>query len=141
MVLFSLRLAALEISFYGPCSDTPLLSTKTIISSKSVGHVTMATLEKYGVEFLGSENHLQSAFGTPYGLEAIEVISDTQMRSHGWCFDVNGTTSHLYPGDIIVKNSDKIEWYYCYVPYDSGTWSTYHFRTYELNSSKFCKIR
>ena len=59
----------------------PLLrATVETEQSLSVGKVTIETLEKYKIDFKGSEAGLSSAFGSPIGLDAMEVLSDTEMR-------------------------------------------------------------
>ena len=139
-LLVSHSVLSLTIEFYGPCSNEPLLVESVSLDSKvSVGQITTKVLDDRQVDYKGSVNHLQSAFGTPYGIDAMEVISDSEMRSHGWCYDVNSRTSSLYPGQKFVTNDDHIEWYFCYVAYDSGVWSNSHERTYLIRPKQFCK--
>ncbi len=139
LCLLSFRLFALEISFYGPCLETPLLKKSvTLETEEFVGDLTISTLESEGISYLGSRSHLQSAFGTLYGMDAMEVLSDTAMRSHGWCFNVNEQSSLYYPDQVKVKNNDKITWYYCYVEYDSGHWANTHEWTNTIKPEQFC---
>ncbi len=127
------------ISYIGPCDSTPLLEKEYELNKEvSVGQLTIKSLDEAGVKYRGSESHLESAFNTPYGLDAMEVISDTKMRSHGWCFDVNGRTSQVYPNDYKIDQDDHILWYYCYVSYDSGVWSNSHRKTHEIAPAQFC---
>lgn len=142
-ILFALFVAvrsfALTIEFIGPCSPNALLSTKIQVQEEvSVGQATVETLSEFSIPFRGSINHLESAFNTPYGLDAMEVLSDTDMRSHGWCFDINGQTSGFYPGDVFVSDDDHISWYFCYVSYKSGVWDDKHQKTYKIKPAQFC---
>ena len=74
--------ASLTVEFIGPCSERPLLSTTLEArESSNLGQVTIETLEKYKIQYQGSEAGLHSAFGSPIGVDAIEVVSNNEMRS------------------------------------------------------------
>jgi len=107
--------ASLTVEFIGPCSERPLLSTTLEAhESSNLGQVTIETLEKFKIQYLGSEAGLNSAFGSPTGMDAVEVISNNEMRSYGWCFEVDGQVPEYYPDTISVSNQKKVTWFFGY---------------------------
>jgi hypothetical protein len=50
---------------------------------QNVGELTVATLTKFGIPFTGSVEGIASAFETPPGKEALEILSETEMRAYG----------------------------------------------------------
>lgn len=115
---------ALQILFTNPCDPTPLLETKLRTQeSRTVGQVTIDTLESFEAPYVGSEQGLNSAFGTPTGLDAMEVISDTEMKSYGWCYEVDGKLSEVMPGDYkITPKTQSIRWFVGYAHFKNGNW-------------------
>ena len=115
--------ASLSVEFIGPCSERPLLRTSVEVQeSSNVGKLTIETLERYKIDYKGSEAGLNSAFGSPIGVDAMEVISDTEMRSYGWCFEVDGKVPENYPDIISLTNVKKVKWFFGYAHYLNGNW-------------------
>ena len=115
--------ASLTVEFIGPCHDRPLLrATVETEQTSSVGKVTIETLEKFKINYKGSEAGINSAFGSPIGIDAMEVLSDTEMRSYGWCFEVDGKVPENYPDSISVSSAKKVKWFYGYAHYLNGNW-------------------
>ncbi len=122
-LLLPAQALALSLSFIGPCDKEPLFETSQELSKEeNVGVITTQVLENNDIEFVGSELGLNSAFGTPMGTEAYEIISKSEMYAYGWCYSVNGFEPALYPNEIAVKQDDKILWWFGYAHYKEGEW-------------------
>jgi hypothetical protein len=138
MVSF-LLFASLSVEFIGPCSEKPLLQTTAqAVQSTSVGQMTIQTLEKFKIDFKGSESGLNSAFGSPTGVDAMEVISDHEMRSYGWCFEVDGKVPESYPDSISLKDVKEVRWFFGYARYLNGNWVSQCEPAYELKPEFLC---
>jgi hypothetical protein len=116
--------ATLSLQFLGPCSSKPLLETKARFNTgDQVGKLTIDTLENFEVPYQGTEQGLNAAFGTPTGLDAMEVISDSEMRSYGWCFNVDGKVTETYPSETYLAEGTKnVTWFFAYAHYKNGEW-------------------
>lgn len=130
---------AIAIQFVGPCSDVPLLETQLKRHFKNVGVATVETLNDSQIPYQGNEQGLNSAFGTPTGLGAIEVISDTEMRSYGWCFKVNDKIPENYANQIPLSSGvNKIEWYFGFAHYLNGEWVSQCEPAYKIRPQFLC---
>lgn len=139
LMLFISTANAGIISFVGPCSEEPLFSTELKNSEGlSVGTMTIDTLKTYSIPFLGTEQGMNSIFDTPTGLAAMEVISDTEMLAHGWCYSVNGFEPNTYPNEVMLKNGDNILWWFGYAHYKDGQWITQCTPAFQRRSAQFC---
>lgn len=130
----------LEVSFIGPCSETPLhISDEILDLEKSVGHYTIEVLEKNHIEYLGSERGLNSAFGTPIGDGALEILSDREMRAYGWCYQVGGFEPGVFPNEYFVgSNSDHIVWFFGFAHYKDGVWISQCEPAHKLKPTFLC---
>lgn len=129
---------AATLDIIGPCSKRPILSLETSDQFETVGDLTMHYLRKNRVQFQGNERGINSMFNTPIGLDAMEVLSDTQMRSYGWCFRVNGRVPESYADQVNLNKGDHVEWYFGYAWYDKG-WISICNPSYEVRSPFLCK--
>jgi hypothetical protein len=115
---------AVEIEFIGPCHKDPLLKAEVNDSFENVGTLTISVLEKFQAPHIGNEIGLHTAFNTPTGLEALEVISDEEMNSYGWCYHVDGILPESFPVEYeITPNVKKIRWFFGYARYFRGEWT------------------
>lgn len=127
------------IQFVGPCSDEPIFESKfSALEDDTVGSVTVEVLTSNNIPFLGTERAMNSIFNTPTGLDAMEVLSDTQMNAHGWCYSINGTEPNQFANEIKVQEGDSILWWFGYAHYDSGKWVTQCEPTYTRAPEQFC---
>ena len=132
--------ASLTVEFIGPCSERPLLSTTLeALESSNLGQVTIETLEKFNIQYQGSEAGLNSAFGSPIGIDAVEVISNNEMRSYGWCFEVDGQVPEHYPDIISVSDVKKVKWFFGYAHYLNGQWISQCEPAYKLKPDFLCR--
>lgn len=140
-LLFSLITSstfAAKLDLIGPCSKKPLLSIEASDQFETVGDLTVHYLKKNKIPFLGNERGMNSIFNTPVGFDAMEVLSDTQMRSYGWCFRVNGKVPETFADEIYLNDGDHIEWFFSYAWYDKK-WVSMCNPAYEVKSPLFCK--
>ncbi len=138
LTLFSFSSHANEIYFQGPCSSTAFLAEKVPGEGLTVGDITVKTLENHSIDYIGSPSGINSILGTPVGDNAIEVVSDTEMRAYGWCFEVDGFQPASMPDQIILKESETIRWFFAYSTYDAGDWKDYCTPSYQLRPKFLC---
>ncbi len=137
MLLSSFTYAA-KIDFVGPCSQKPLLSVEAPDKFETVGDLTIHYLNKNRVSYLGTERGINSMFNTPIGDEALEIVSDTQMRSYGWCFRVNGKFVDRYADEVYLMDGDHIEWIFSYAWYDRE-WKSMCNPAHIIKPKQICK--
>ena len=114
---------ALEIQFFGPCQKTPLFKTKVLNKYSQVGELTIDVLQTNNIPYKGTESGLNSIFNTPTGLDALEVISDEEMKAYGWCYKVNSVQPEEFPNEVkITAKTLVITWFYGYAHYLRGNW-------------------
>lgn len=123
MFLISLKLHAIELKFIGPCSENFIMKTQVRDEYLNVGELTVATLTKFGIPFTGSAEVLQSAFLTPTGSSAIEIVSSNEARYYGWCYSVDGVYPETYPHEVpITPDTKSIVWTFSYDHLLNGQW-------------------
>jgi len=127
-----------EMTFQGPCEERPFLSSREVTAGASVGEMTIATLKKSQISFVGNVAGINSIMGTPIGDGAKEVISDTHMRAYGWCYEVDGFRPATMPDKIILKGTENIRWFFAYSNYQDGTWRDYCTPSYTIKPKFLC---
>lgn len=116
--------ATATIQILDLCSDTVSHSfIQDFNGETTVSAVTLSAFDQNGVTYLGAEQGFNSILGTPTGMDALEVISDTEMRAYGWCFTINGYLSHEMMDQTYFEEDSIVTWYYGFTYYDSGEWS------------------
>ena len=141
LLTLSFDLYAASLSIMTPC-DEPLLFRHSFhlgAEGSNVGKQTISTLTQLEIPFEGAEQGISSIFNTPTGLDAIEVISDTEMNAYGWCYSVNGFEPGTYPNEFSIKQQDSILWWYGFAKYKGGKWITQCTPSHERKDSEFCK--
>ena len=120
----SVSLAGISFDVIGPCSDEPILSTtlnKT--TATNIGAFTVSELDKSNMEYIGTENKIDSIDGSPVGEAALEILSRSEMRAYGWCFYVNGEEPEVYPNEVeLTKETKSVRWVFGYAHYLKGEW-------------------
>ncbi len=113
-------LIAFEIM--GPCSDKPLFTGKAL-EAQTIGEATVKTLWANHIAFQGTDRGLNTIMNLPGKDESLEVLSDTDMRAYGWCFDVDGEIPEVYPDQIpLHQGMKKIRWFHGYAEMKGGQW-------------------
>ncbi|MGE3610135.1 MAG: hypothetical protein AB7I27_11150 [Bacteriovoracaceae bacterium] len=136
----TLAVASIVIQFIGPCDSNPILNTNLSRRFINVGVASVSTLTEHKIPFEGSEKGINSVFGTPTGLSALEVISDNEMRSYGWCYSVNNEIPQIFPNQYSLSSSvSEIKWFYGYAHYLNGEWISQCEPAYKLKPTFLCK--
>lgn len=139
LVLLCCTMNAYAVTFdvVGGCSATPLLSVTISAKFETVGDLTVYLLNKNKIPYQGNERGMNSIWNSPIGLDALEILSDTQMRSYGWCFKVNGQVPNAFADEIYLNEGDHIEWIFSYAWYDKG-WVSMCNPSFETQSPWIC---
>lgn len=113
---------ALHIEVYGPCDSKPIFKGVLKSSDESIGSLSIRFMENRRIPFQGTERGFNSINGSPVGLDALEVISDQEMKSYGWCYFVDGTAPEIYPSEHSSTGVKKVQWIFSYAHYVKGNW-------------------
>jgi hypothetical protein len=123
--LLSLSAQAIELKFIGPCDENFIMKVAVEEDYRNVGELTIETLKKFNIPFQGTERGLASAFETPTGSDALEVISEEELRAYGWCFSVDGVAPEVYPHEVLLTAETKsVVWHFGFARYYQGKWVT-----------------
>lgn len=122
LMIFSFNLYALQFEIENPCTQRKYFENIQLAENTNVGELTINFLLKNKISFQGTQQGINSIFNTVTGIEALEVLSDKEMRAYGWCFKVDNQVAENYPDKIIVRNDSNIKWYLGYAHYLNGYW-------------------
>ncbi len=116
--LISTNTFALDFQIVDSCSKSPVFSTVVTDSYETVGELSLGTLEKNSIQNLSSQFGISQMLNSPLGIDAMEVLSDTVMRSHGWCYSVDGEVPELLMNEFTLTGEEKvITWFMGYSTY------------------------
>jgi hypothetical protein len=141
LLFISFAISSAEITIIGPCTPKPLHTNNIIIENlnSNLGKITVDYLTGEKIPFTGSEFGISSIDNSAVGDDALEVLSDTDMRAYGWCFTINNKLFDKMPNDVYLSSKqDSIIWFYAFSSYKSGTWSDYCTPAYTLKPAIFC---
>jgi hypothetical protein len=140
LFFISLSAQAVELKFIGPCMEDFIMRVDVNDEYTNVGELTVATLAKFDIPFKGTAAGLASAFNTPTGKDATEVVSADESRAYGWCFSVDGVAPDLYPNDVPVTIDTKvITWHFGYARLLKGKWITQCTAAYKVKPAFLCQ--
>lgn len=140
LALVSTSAFAHTIEFIGPCSEKPLYSQEIAPKFETVGDLTLYVLDKNNIPYIGNEQGLNSVFNTPMGDEALEIISDTEMRAYGWCFFIDGKMTTEYADKVYLKTTiKKLQWVFGYAHFVKNEWVSMCEKTYKIKPKFLCK--
>ena len=113
-----------EISIQGPCDPAPWHQETVEAPLKTnFGKITTDFLEFHAEPYEGSDHYIKSIRNSPVGDAALEIISDVEMKSYGWCFSIDGIVPASYPDEIeVTTGQETLSWFYAYSHYKSGEW-------------------
>ncbi len=140
-LLFSLNAQAIYWEIYGPCSNKAAHAGKQLTDIKlSIGEITVEILDYNKIPYEGTELNFSSIYNSPTGLEAMEVISDTEMRAHGWCYSLNGVIPDVMPNHTYPSSqNDHLIWFYGYYTNKDNVWLPGPcMPTYDIKPEQFC---
>lgn len=139
LVTFSYSLHALTIDFVGPCEKEPFHSVEIEESdAHNVGELSIKVLEDAKISFIGSDLGINQILNTPIGLDAMEIISNREMMSYGWCFEVDGTIPEVYPNQVGLEGAQHIRWFFGYAHYLAGEWLSQCEKSYLRRAAFLC---
>jgi hypothetical protein len=140
LIFISINLKAVEITFIGPCDEDFIMKENVSEAYRNVGELTIGTLKKFNIPFIGTPEGISSIFETPIGDRALEVVSDIEMRAYGWCYSVDGFSPKLYPHQVPVYSHTKsIVWHYGFARYYKGQWVTQCTPAYTIRPKFLCE--
>lgn len=135
----STNLFAGSLSVISPCEQTTaVFHSYNFDGVSNVGQQSVEILTKLKIPFQGSFRGMNTILNTPLGLDALEVISDTEMNAYGWCYSVNGFEPGEFSDQVTITQEDDIIWWYGFAKYKDGNWITQCTPSYERNTSLFC---
>ncbi len=128
-----------DISFVGPCEKEPVYSGElNSLENESIGAFTVRFLDDHGLEYAGAERGMNSIFNTPTGMDAMEILSDSEMMAYGWCYSVNGFSPEVFPDQVKIADGDSVLWWFGYAHYIAGEWVTQCSLSYERHPDFLC---
>lgn len=139
-LFLSLSVFAVELKFIGPCSIEFIMKVNVDEAYTDVGTLTISTLSKFSIPHQGTPEGLVSAFETPFGDEAIEVISDEELRAYGWCFAVDDIAPEVYPHEApITAETKSVVWTFGFARFYKGEWVTQCTPAHTVKPAFLCK--
>jgi hypothetical protein len=125
LVMFAPAALAVQVVVEDPCNKERWLDTQVALEpGASIGMLTVEALERNEIPFSGSEGGINSIKGTVSGDDALEIISETELRAYGWCFTVNHVESTTSSDRVVAaSNQDVITWFFAFAHYESGNWT------------------
>lgn len=140
LIIAPLSASAIQWKIFGACSNEPVYQGQyTADLEMSVGAVTEALFQSQGIPYIGSAEGFNSINNSPIGLDALEIVSDTEMRAYGWCYTVNGKQPTQMPHELkFLKQEDKLIWFYGYSTNIKNEWIDYCQPAYWIKAKQFC---
>lgn len=118
LLTLSTSVYATKFEIIDSCSNAPVFEVSIEDTHNTVGELTLDTFRKYNIQNKSSEIGVSQILSSPTGLEAMEVLSDTVMRSHGWCYSVDGQIPEVLMNEVYLTGNEKvISWFMGYSTY------------------------
>lgn len=139
--LFALNANAITWQVFGPCDTKPVYQGKTEVDlSKSLGALTVEILTQNQIPFVGTESGFNSIINTPTGIDAMEIVSQTELRAYGWCYSLNGKIPDTMPDQVqLTSQKDHLIWFYAYTTNIKNQWQDdYCSPAYWIKAKQFC---
>ena len=138
---FVIESRASVVEVIGACDEKPQFVSENILHDEkmTLGDLTIQVLEKNQIPFRGSREGIAAIFDSPTGDEAIEKVSEEEMRFYGWCVHVDGFEPGDMPDEVFLKNpNSKITWFYAYASTIKDRWEEICVPSYTKKSLKIC---
>jgi len=121
LALITMNSFGLEFKIVGACSTEPIFKSKIAEDFTNLGLLTNTIFKENNIAHLSSDYGVSQIFNSPVGLDAIEIISDYKMRSHGWCYSVDGVVPEVLMSDYVMLGDEKlITWFMGYTTYTAN---------------------
>lgn len=139
--LISLQSWALNWQVIGPCSAEPLYQGSIEADlNKSLGEISLQVFDANKIPYVGVPQGFSSINKSPSGMDAIEVVSDSELRAYGWCYSINGQLPSQAPSELKPQSQqDTLIWYYGYVTHKDNQWGDYCAPGYRIKAAQFCR--
>jgi hypothetical protein len=128
ITLFALErpLSAVTVEIKNPCGGASwLITNHKLDHPQSVGALTLEVFEQSQITYLGSVEGINSINKTPMGSDALEVISDRNMRAYGWCYAIDSEVSEGLAHEQMIKHDQShLVWFFGFANYIDGNWVT-----------------
>ena len=132
-----MNMLSLLIAFevVGPCSTKPLHASN-LLEALTVGEATVRTLDKHKIPYQGNERGMNTMFKLGNDME---ILSDSDMRAYGWCFDIDGEVPESYADEIpLHEGMKKVRWFHGYAEMKNGQWVSQCRETAKLKPEFLC---
>jgi hypothetical protein len=139
LLLVATSINAATLIVHGPCSNSAkYVFSHDIETDDTVGDFTVRVLSRKNISFKGNAAGINQIENSPVSSASLEIISDTHMRSYGWCYSINDKVLESYPSQVPMNADSKIYWYYAYAEYKAGQWISQCQPSFKLKSKYIC---
>jgi len=125
----------------GPCESEAVFISLDIAAAPgtTLGDFSVRIFNDHKLPFTGDRMGIASIFDSPTGIQALEILSDTQFRAYGWCVEVDGHASDQMIDQVILpEGNSRIVWFYAWALYESGVWTQYCTPSWQTRSPYVC---
>ncbi len=120
ILLFASQAHAITLEIIGKNGQLLFKHEQLIQLPSQLGEVSLSIFKQHQLSFKGGAYGFTSIFDLDQNLE---IISDIEMKAHGWCFSVNGLTPETMADETSIPDQTTIiRWYYAYAHYKSDQW-------------------
>jgi hypothetical protein len=138
--LFTNLANAASFEVRDPCKNRIFFSgEKDIESETSVGAFSVQVFDRHQIPYIGSELGMNSILNTPVDQTNIEFPAPKELRVYGWCFELNGAQPTEMPDKVMMKQGDKLVWFYGYGHWKDREWKTYCSPAHEQPLQVYCE--
>ncbi|MEZ4743044.1 MAG: DUF4430 domain-containing protein [Bdellovibrionota bacterium] len=137
-IIISEKISAASLEVIGACASKPIFHFEASeVKGRSLGDLTVELFDNENIAYIGTSQGIHSINRLPNESETLEMISSSEMRAYGWCFELNGDLPEHYANEVILaSDSDKIVWFFGFAHYLNGQWISQCEKSY-LNPSDF----
>jgi hypothetical protein len=116
--LVMLSVSAVEFTLVNPCNGKKIVNLNIDGEGLTVGELSKKVLENRNIQFLASDYGISQIANSPTGIDAMEVLSDTRMRAHGWCYSIDSKIPELLMNEVYIDaNTKNVTWFMGYSTY------------------------
>jgi hypothetical protein len=133
---------AFEFTITDICEDKLVLNENIeILNDVSAGDLTIYMFDQYQIPYSGNIGSITSIFNTKTGLDSYEVISDSEMKVFGWCYEIDGVQPEVIMSEVIIDPTvhKNMNWFYGYAHYKEGIWLSYCTPVHKDKNDFICK--
>ena len=131
-----------ELVIHDHCTGKIIASQEFDSSGQTVMDLSKKALRNAGITYSeNNEGSFKYVNSSPWGIKAIEYLSNSKMRVYDWCYAVDGVVYINKPANRYQLTGDEshITWFYGYALYQSGSWSNECNFNPSFANPTFCK--